>query len=547
MPKISTRAPRESRRIVTALFADIVGYTSMVETHSERTETVRALLQECFDGLAPIVLDFGGIVEKFIGDAICALFGAPAVHEDDPQRALACALAMQAAMDRMAETRGGADGHDGLPPMSLRIGISTGEVVGGTAKQGGQEQYSVTGDAVNTASRLQASAQSGQILVSAATERLARATFAFEPIGEIKLKGKRSPLHTFVLLGEREPGARAGDIDLVNRRKEMAHLDYCLELAAQGDPQLVELTGDAGVGKSRLVEAFAEHVSDSALVSRGSCPPQAAAPVHPFMTVARDLLVGISALGGPADTPTEMIGVLEEVAAGTIPVDLEEPAHAIASAMQQAVHAISYARPVLILVENVHRADPESLDLLQHLIARIRDERLMLAWTRRTGEEMPLEGDYHVAFTRIPLKPLADRDAEYLLRQLLGDTPVPAQLQRLVVERSAGNPLYIEAMVRAILDDGDLLARPEVASLEVPTTVHGLIQSRLDSFPEAQRLVAQEAAVAGREFDARLLQEVDLFGIDVLPALEALTRRGMIESMGGTTYRFRHVLTQEVC
>jgi class 3 adenylate cyclase len=548
-PKPSARAPRESRRIVTVLFADIVGYTSLVEAHERQTEGLRAVLQQCFDALASTVLDHGGIVEKFIGDAICALFGAPAVHEDDPERALACALAMQGTIARFNDDSSDSEA-DQPAPLQLRIGVSTGEVVGGTAEHAGQEQYSVTGDAVNTASRLQTAAQPGQVLVSAATERLSRDAFALEPAGEIKLKGKRSPVLAFLLAGARVESGRAG-FDFVNRRTELEHLGYCMDLAAEGHAQLLEIVGDAGVGKSRLVSAFVEKVASTAVVCRGSCPPMAAGPLHPFRSIIQELLSG--APEGPAEPPRppESVTLLEQIESEGFASGDDVSSEGIATALQNVIHHIGLTSPILLVLENVHRADPDSLELLQRLIARVRGDRLLLTWTRRTGEEMVIPGDQNASFTRLSLMPLSERDAELLMRQLLGETRVPPAMQRLIVERSGGNPLYIEAMVRALLDDPRLLQQAGDAGpsdgLEIPTTVRGLIQARLDSLPESQRLVAQEAAVVGREFDAKLLQSVDLYGIDVDPALDALARRGMIEHVNGDTFAFRHVLTQEVC
>ena len=537
------RAPRESRRIVTILFADIVGYTSLVETLGEQTEAVRAALKDCFDALGAAILDHGGIVEKFIGDAICALFGAPLVREDDPRRALACALEMQTIIARLNAAR---PESDPVGSLSLRIGISTGEVVGGTAQHAGQEQYSVTGDAVNTASRLQTSAEPGEILVGVATERLVRDAFVLESVGAIKLKGKRAPVEAFLLVRERDDVLASSGPVFVDRKRELEQLSYYLRLASEGDPQLVELVGDAGVGKSRLVEAFSDSAVDEALVCRGSCPPQAATPLFPFRAITEGLLKGLTQ-ERREEMPSDALAVFEAVVDGTLGPETAEHSEAVVSALHMAIRAASLAGPIVMVVENFHRSDAETLDVLQRLVARIRDERLLLLWTRRTGEEIMLQGDYSASFTRMPLRPLSERDAEQLMRQLLGDVNVPETVQRLIVDRSGGNLLYIEAMVRTIIDDGGVLDGNEPESLEVPTTVTGLIQARLDSLPESRRLVVQEAAVAGREFDARLLQIVDLFGLDVLPELEALARNGMIEHVAGSTYRFRHLLTQEVC
>ena len=527
------------------LFADIVGYTSMVETHDQQTEALRALLQEWFRALSQDVLDHGGIVEKFIGDAICSLFGAPAVHEDDPERALRCALAMLRTVERLNQERR----HEGQESdeIRLRIGIATGEVVGGTADHAGQEQYSVTGDAVNTASRLQSAAQPGQVLVSSATEQLTRDRFVFESAGTLSLKGKRKGVPAFLLLEERRETDRSGP-QLVGRRRELEHLSYCLSLAVEGDCQLIEMTGDAGVGKSRLVEAFAEESFDrhaSVLVARGDCPPSMAGPLHPFVPISRSLIASVA-----DDTvsyeATQTVAVLGDVASGAAAVGDNSPEE-VAAALQRVIRARSERGSVILIIENVHRADADSLEVLQRLIPRLNNERLLLLWTRRSGEELVVQGDSLAEYTRISLRPLNDEDSERLMRQLLDGLAIPKTLEQRVVERSGGNPFYIEAMVRTIRDEGYGADGQELSGLDVPTTVQGLVQARLDSLPDAERLAAQQAAVAGRDFDAKLLQHVDLFGIEIVPALDSLARRGLIDHVGGSNYRFRHVLTQEVC
>jgi adenylate cyclase len=538
---LPSRTPRESRRIVTVLFADIVGYTSLVESRSEQTEVVRGLLQEWFQALSKDILDHGGIVEKFIGDAICALFGAPAVHEDDPQRALSCALSMQQTVERMNREQEAA-GED-RATIQLRIGVATGEVVGGTAQQAGQEQYSVTGDAVNTASRLQTTAQPGQILVSSSTEQLTRDQFLFESAGTLTLKGKRIRVRAFVLVERRRESERS-DGELVGRERELGHLGYCLRRAAEGDAQLIEIAGDAGVGKSRLVEAFTEQSRAIALVSRGDCPTDMATPLHPFIAISRGLKAATSAVED--DGLAEALAALDGTAGSLLAMG-ESEGEDVARALKTVIGELSKTGPVVLIIENVHRADPDSVDVLQRLIAQVGNERLLLLWTRRAGEELVIVGDIIAEYTRMPLRPLNDEDARSLMVQLLDGTEIAEALADRIVERSGGNPLYIEAMVRAIRDEGEAFEGSDTVGNDIPTTVRGLVQARLDSLPESERLTAQEAAVAGRDFDGRLLQEVDLFGIDVEAALESLTRRGMIDRVGGTVYRFRHVLTQEVC
>ena len=537
------RAKHESRRIVTVLFADLVGFTTMVESYEGEAETVRALLAQCFEELSARVLAHGGTVEKFIGDAVCALFGAPTAHEDDPERALICALEMQSAIDQLNGHRA-SDGSPGQM-LALRIGISTGEVVGGTTQHAGELQYSVTGDAVNTASRLQSAAAPRQVLVSESTERLARDRFVFESAGAIQLKGKRKPTEAYRLVSLRREESPA-NTDMVNRLDDLERLNYCLRLAARRDTQLVEIVGDAGVGKTRLISAFNAAARSDAIVAHGTCPAMATSQLYPFLSIAADLVKASRDIAGTHDGGQRPEVILEDLLLTAPPEDVRS-VDGIVSAIRAVVRQLETHLPVVVTVENIQRADPVSIEVLKRLAATVVNSRLMLLWTRRTGEEAPLDTDYDCSLTRLVLKPLSPVDSERLMKQLLGERAVPQPLKDLIVERSAGNPLYIEAMTRMLIDDEDLFApglTPE--TIQIPHTVQGLIQARLDSIPESQRLALQEAAVVGREFDQRLLQRVDLFGIDIPSTLDAVVRSGMVEHTGDGVYRFRHVLTQEV-
>jgi len=515
----------------------------MVESYGREAENVRALMTECFEELAGRVLSHGGTVEKFIGDAVCALFGAPTAHEDDPERALACALEMQEAMERMNQNR--MTHTPSREAVELRIGISTGEVVGGTTEHGGERQYSVTGDAVNTASRLQAAALPGQILASDSTERLARSRFVFEASGQIKLKGKRKPTAAFRLLGPRREESSANG-DLVNRHDDLERLNYCLERASLRDTQLVEIVGDAGMGKTRLITAFDSAASSKAIVAHGTCQPTATSQLYPFQSIADSLASASRQVPGAGTSPHRPEHALEDLLLNTTTEDVST-VDAVVTAIRNVLKHLETSAPVVITIENIHRADPLSLEVLKRMASTVGNTRLMLVWSRRTGEDTPLDADYDCSFTRLVLKPLSKADSELLMRQMLGDQTVPDSLANLIVERSAGNPLYIEAMTRMLIEDEDLFTAGKTPeTIQIPHTVQGLIQARLDGIPESQRLAIQEAAVVGREFDAELLQRVDLFGIDMLPTLQAVVRTGMIEHLGQSAYRFRHVLTQEV-
>lgn len=610
------RAPAESRRIVTVLFADLVGYTDMVERYRDRTEDVRRLVGGLFDQLATIIGEHGGTVEKFIGDAICALFGAPLAHEDDPERALRCALALQNAMAVHNAKRTATEAGDGgteLPALALRVGIATGDVVAGPvgyqSDKGTYNEYTVTGDTVNTAARLQAAGQPGSILVGAATERLTRRSFVFEPAGFLQLKGKAEPVAAFILQGEREGALEGAALQMVGRERDIEHLLFCLHLSREGDRQLVEVTGDAGSGKSRLIDEFARHAARSpaggAIVARGNCPPHGASAYFPFRSIVADLLspdmasdgrdggIGIGQMQHRLEIPAQLgedtqavLGLLGEFAAHgrlspaafpnsvpqlrppaasgpaarnfqgiskAFPTDHAEPAQILCQTLCTLTRELSYLHPVVIIIEDMHRADVESLELFRRFIAGLGNCRVMLVWTRRAGEEGPLEADTDVELTRLRLRPLDETECEQLLTQILDGARLPAVVTDLIVSRSDGNPFYIGAIIQTLLEDEILVQngesfeyRGDPARLDVPATVQGLIQSRLDRMPAPQRLLLQEAAVVGREFNVDLLEQVELFGIDVEPTLEALEPSGVIEEIAAGVYRFRHVLTQEV-
>jgi adenylate cyclase len=520
-------APEADRRPVSVLFADLAGFTTLGERLDP--EDVRAFQDDLVHELGAAVERYGGFVEKFVGDAVMAMFGAPTAHEDDPERALRAALVMHesmSALTRVWERRLGRS-------LELHIGVNTGPVVAGALGPTGHGAYAVTGDTVNTAARLQSAAPAGQTLVSRATYLLTQHAFAFEPLGEIALKGKAEPVPAFRLLGAlRAPRSRGAlharglTAPLVGRDAELRWMLAAFDRAAAGQAQVVSLVGDAGVGKSRLLEEFLARLEaggrlESATVRRAACSSVGEAPYGVVAEFFRD---------GYGIAPTDEAAVAHaKVTAGLQALGIEEAARARIARVARyvlglepgepaahvdpeqlkrqifvAIHTLFERRlahgPLLLVLEDLHWADAASVELLSFLADRLADRRLLLVFTHRPGMDVEAMVGGRARHTAIRLGTLPAGAGAALVAALFGPSAagLPAGLRELVVSRAGGNPFYLEEIVRELIDggvlvqrDGTWTCRADVATVEVPLTVQGLILSRLDRLPAGARRLAQ--------------------------------------------------------
>ena len=487
----------ERRKVVTVLFCDVVGSTALGE--STDPEALRALLARYFARMSGIVERHGGSVEKFIGDAVMAVFGVPAVHEDDALRACRAAVEMREAFAGL--------GIEG------RIGVCTGEVVTGT------EERLATGDALNAAARLQQAAQPGEVLVAEATVGLAGGAVDVEAVEPLVLKGKAVPVAAFRLLAARAAPERRHDSLFVGRERELGLLADAWGRALAGPTsELVTVVGDPGIGKSRLAaEALA---SAGARVVRGRCLPYGAGITYwPVVEVIKQLDV----LPTDPAAAAALRSLLGESDAGT---SAEEVGWAFRKLLEEQA-------PLVVVFDDLQWGEESFLDLIEHVALLSRGAPLLLLCLARP--EL-LDGRPTWPVT-IRLAPLDDADTESLI-----GTGVPDELRARIAAAAAGNPLFI----------GEMLAMTQAtgADVEVPPTLKALLAARLDQLDPAERRVLECGSVEGEVFHRGAVQALTPEEAHVTPRLAALVRRELIRSdrpqfAGEDGFRFRHLLIRD--
>ncbi|HEX4491400.1 MAG TPA: adenylate/guanylate cyclase domain-containing protein [Acidimicrobiia bacterium] len=549
----------DERRLVTVLMADMVGFTTLSETADP--EHVKNLVDRTFELLVADVRAFGGALDKIVGDELIASFGVPLAHEDDAERAVRAALQMQESLEQLAT--------DESHAVHLRIGINTGEVLVGAMRAGGD--LTVMGDVVNTASRLQTSAQPGQIVVGPATYAATRRSVKYEPLGSLTVRGRDEAVEAWVALkatsapGRRRRGARGA---LVGRDAEMGVLKHSFSVAKRRHrAQLVLLLGEAGVGKSRLVVEFAERVRamSGAMVLGGQCAPygnaNAWAPIaeairdacacddHPEVPVrdrVRESVTDVLDDLDAAEVERIVDGLLYILEGFSRPA--VEPARARDDAMRSvASYLEGHARrgPLVLGLADLHWADDLVLDLAERLLERLRNLPFVFLGTARPGFEpsWTLAGGHHNALV-MHIDPLDSEATAVLARELFGEALTDDVLE-FVLERSGGNPFFVEELVALVCEVGQTDSPVEAARVGVlPATLHGLVAARLDALPATERSLLEDCAVVGSSglvADAVALTAVE----HPSNALDALADRDLVivEDDG---FRFKSELVRDV-
>jgi adenylate cyclase len=581
-----TEAPRREadRRQVTVLFADLSGFTALAERLDP--EEVRAFQNALFEALAQAIARYDGFVEKFVGDAVMAVFGAPVAHEDDPQRALDAALDMLDRGAALSERWAGRLGR----AVTLHVGVHTGPVVAGSLGDAAGAAYAVTGDTVNTTARLLAAAAPGTILVSEATHALTRHRFAFEPAGALALRGKSEPIVVHRVLGAlAEPRSARGlaalglAAPLVGRADELAQLTAAFDRMQRGRAQVVSLVGEAGTGKSRLIaELLARLEADGRLagtvVRRAACSSlgeptygvfgalfREAYHVDPTdsLDVARQkLAAGLRALAARDEEAEAIAPVLSYVLgveeARPRDVEPEQLQRQIALAARTLIERRLQREPLLIVVEDLHWADAASVDLLRNVVDHLADRPLMILLSHRPDARPPLVA--RAAQSVIRLAPLTPDETRALVDGLFGSGPagdLRSHLEDFVATRAGGNPLFVEEILRSLVGKGVLVREGDrwictavCEGVDVPPTLHGLLLSRVDRLPAEARRLLQEAAVLGAVFEEALLRDIATDGGAADGALDHLVEADLIQAAGpgreGARYRFTHTLVHEV-
>jgi class 3 adenylate cyclase/tetratricopeptide (TPR) repeat protein len=497
--------------VVTVLFCDLTGSTELGERLDP--EALRSLLARYFERMAGIVERHGGSVEKFIGDAVMAVFGIPVVHEDDALRALRAAVEMR----------------DALPELGVegRIGVMTGEVVTGTAER------LATGDAVNVAARLEQAAEPGEILIGDETYRLARDAAEVESVPPLELKGKSKPLsaHRLIAVHGDEGFARRLDTPLVGRETELGRLRYAFDQAqADRSCQLFTILGAAGVGKSRLAAEFLGSVDD-AIVVRGRCLPYGEGITYwPVVEVVKQLppveLDDSTAHGIRTLLGEEQLAAKEE----------------IARAFRMLLQAVAADRTVVCVFDDVHWGEQTFLELVEHVADLSRDAPILLLCIARPEllESRPAWAGGKVNSTSVLLEPLGPEEAEQMIASI---AHVDEGTRARILNAAEGNPLFVEQMVALV---GDASAD----TITVPPTIQALLTARLEQLEEAERVVLERGAVEGRIFHHGAVQALAPEESSVTTRLTSLVRKELVrpdksQFPGDDAFRFRHVLIRD--
>jgi len=543
-PQPGVGMPSERRR-VTVLFADLVGFSTIAEQLDP--EDLRSLMTGTFSELTACVEAREGTVEKFIGDAVMAIFGVPVAHEDDPVRAVEAAVAMLEVVQARSK--------DAPSALELRIGINSGLVVSGTVGDG--TQAGVMGDAVNVAARLQQGAGSGEIVVAESVWRRIRHRFDGAPIGALEVKGRDQPVPAY-RVGRPRTAAIRLQAPFVGRGDELALLDLLWSSAVKGNAHVVSVVGEPGVGKSRLLAELASRTD--ALDIRVTCGGERA--FGPFLDLLERILGGMpedladlkaraGSLGVDEDTAV-MLAALLGLAGAPPAVRMadEQQKRQVFAGVWQFLLAAPGDRPAFIVLDDIHWADRSSLDLLGFLLERLGGSSLMLVLAYRPGFDQVERTALRASHTAVRLEPLTPEQSVLLARGYLGVSDLPADLERIVADRAEGNPFFVEELLQALLELGSLavvdgqavLARLEV---EVPDTVQGTILARVDRLDAQARSVLQHAAVIGRNFSTDLLEAVVGTG-DIRPHLDSLVRAQLLVEQEPGRWTFKHALIQEV-
>lgn len=559
------------RKLATALFADIVGSTRLVSEHDP--EVVKAMLARAFGAAADAISRHEGFLEKFVGDAVVAVFGVPTTHEDDAERAVRCALEIQASMAGLNAQFVA----EGRPELLLRIGIESGEVLVDLERSGQTRDFMLTGDAVNVAARLQSIARPKTVLVGPGAYSATNAVIGYEPAGLQTLKGKEEPVHAWVAtnIKARRPGERVPlrvESKLVGRDAELRLLLRALEIAeAERRPILATVLGDAGVGKSRLLWELFEQidrfdqprqwragrsrsygdVSYSALADAVKAQCEVLED-DPHDIVVQKVQRALAELFNDTALTPEIMALVGGAQEGFSREHLFD-------AWRRFLEGIAARYPLILAFEDMHWADDGLLHFVDYLAGWGEGPILILALARPEISHRRPGWAADPDVVSATLHPLGAEDQETMLDNLL-PYPLPPELKALVMQRSGGNPLFNEEIVRMLIDRDLLLPRDggwtlarEVEDMDVPRSIHALVAARLDALPKEEKVVLQDAAVVGRSFwpsGVASLQEIpidettEIFAR--LRAKELVVPNRPSSFSGEPEFAFHHVLIRDV-
>ncbi|MFQ6014971.1 MAG: tetratricopeptide repeat protein, partial [Anaerolineae bacterium] len=588
----SGRQIEGERRNVTVLFADISGFTAMSEKLDP--EEVFLIIDEAMKAFSEEIYRFEGTIDKFTGDGLMALFGAPIAHENDPERAVRAALGMQQAL---AEFNKGTAKQLGTT-LKMRIGLNAGTVVAGGMGSDLRMDYTVMGDTVNTASRLEEAAEPGTILVSRSVYEPTAPLFNYEELSPITVKGKKEPLPVYQVIGIKErPGPVRGieglRAPLIGRQKELAQLKQAADrLLDERQGQIVLVTGDAGIGKSRLTEEFKEYLAErEVIVVEGACVAYARSISYWIFLQMLKAYFGLQdddseyekrwKIEHKVETiaprnKAEVVPFIEDLLSVELVEDeyIERTRHLGPAqlrqqtflAMRQLFLSEAARQPLVLILDDLHWVDKPSLDLLLFLLGTVEQAPIMVYCISRPEDGQAHQeiakiatSTYADRFTTLRLKRLTSLESTELVGSLLTIAELPDSLRQMISDKAEGNPFYLEELIRMFIDRGiirrtdnrwQMAPDADLKEIEVPSTLQGLILARIDSLDDDPKYTVQCASVIGRTFQYPVLDSVRN---GTAPAslendLNELERHDLIRlrsQLPELEYIFKHILTQE--
>ncbi|MGD0663703.1 MAG: adenylate/guanylate cyclase domain-containing protein [Syntrophorhabdales bacterium] len=570
---LTTRSSIEGeRKLVTVLFADVANFTTISEKLDP--EEIHQIMDGCFKILMDEIHRYEGTINQFTGDGVMALFGAPVAHEDHAIRACYAALSIQNTLsaygDKLRKERG--------VDFTMRIGLNSGPVIVGSIGDDLRMDYTAVGDTINLAARVEQAAKPGEVWVSRETHSFIGGYFKEESVGELPLKGKAHLQHLYRVIADLPEvrtrfaaGLTKGMTSLVGRRPEVEALRSAYERVKGGEAQVVDVVGEAGVGKSRLLYEFRKHLEPDVVFLTGFCVPFGRninfLPVIDVVRAAFGIVEGMSEEDvGNRISETARNGLapmvpfyrnllsLEVDDLGFNALNPEGRKFGTFEAVKNLLLAMSEAHPLVIFLEDIHWIDKISEEFFTYFSHCILDRRILMISAYRPERVPPWAQGTH--YQRLGVETLSFDASVLLVRNILGGLSLDPALEEKIVEKAGGNPFFVEEIVRDLVDRGDLvksgdryIAHRPLHQMEIPDTIQGVLAARMDRLSEDLKQTMQVASVIGRDFAFRILKSIMELGEELrgrltsLVGLEILYEKTLYPEL---EYIFKHALTQEV-
>ena len=564
------------RKVVTVLFADVANYTAIAEKLDP--EEVHQMMDGCFKILMDRIHRYEGTINQFTGDGVMALFGAPIAHENHAQRACYAAMSIQRAMEDYGKSLKADRGLD----FKMRIGINSGLVIVGSIGDDLRMDYTAVGDTTNLAKRMESIAEPGNVLVAEKTYRLTRAYFEFETVGPVSVKGKTKDQNAFLLKESSgvktrfEAAVSRGLVRFVGRKDSVEALKTKWGRATESTGQVMGIMGEPGIGKSRLMLHFCNTLlEENYQYLQGQCLPHGNSIAYlPIIGLIKSYFMIPKAREGfeindfirdkilaldPEFSPTSLSAIQQllclEIEDETWhAIEPKQKRQHIFDAVKDLFTALSKQKPILIVVDDLQWVDRTSEEFLSFLIDSISQDAILLVLLYRPEYSHPWGKKSH--YSKLGLGELSNESSVELVSAVLGDSSVTEDLEQLILDQSAGNPLFIEEFIYALMEHeaiekhrNQIHMRPEFDSIKIPDTIHGIVAGRMDKLDVNLKRILQVASVIGRNFEYRILQTV--IGMDDelrsnlynLQSLEFIYEKELFPELG---YAFKHALIQEV-